>query len=304
MPKQNDPVSSPVASMTGFGGDEGRHQAVAWRWDIRSVNSRGLDVRLRLPPGYDALEPRLRERIGAALTRGSVSVSLNVTRDDGGAELRINEAALAKVLAMAERVRASGDFAPLSVEGLLGLRGVLEVAEGVESEEVAEARQAAMSASFERALAQLVASRRAEGGRLAPVIEEHLASIQRLVDEIGASPARSPDAIRARLKEQVTRLLDSATPLDETRLHQEAALLAVKADVEEELQRLRAHIAAAREMMAGGKPAGRRLDFLAQEFNREANTTCSKANDIETTRAGLALKAVIEQMREQIQNIE
>jgi uncharacterized protein (TIGR00255 family) len=300
MPKQNDPVSS----MTGFGGDEGRHQVVAWRWDIRSVNSRGLDVRTRLPPGYDALEPRLRERIGATLTRGNVSISLNVSRDDGGAELRINEAALAKVLAMAERVRASGDFAPMSVEGLLGLRGVLEVGEGSEAEDVAEARQAAMFASFERALAQLVSSRRAEGGRLAPVIEDHLASIQRLVDEIGASPARSPDAIRARLKEQVARLLDSATPLDETRLHQEAALLAVKADVEEELQRLRAHIAAAREMMAGGKPAGRRLDFLAQEFNREANTTCSKANDIETTRAGLALKAVIEQMREQIQNIE
>jgi uncharacterized protein (TIGR00255 family) len=261
-------------------------------------------LRLRLPPGYDALEPRLRERIGAVLTRGNVSVSLNVTRDDGGAELRVNEAALAKVLAMAERVRASGDFAPMSVEGLLGLRGVLEVGEGSEAEDVAEARQAAILASFERALAQLVASRRAEGGRLAPVIEEHLASIQRLVDEIGASPSRSPEAIRARLKEQVARLLDSATPLDETRLHQEAALLAVKADVEEELQRLRAHIAAAREMMAGGKPAGRRLDFLAQEFNREANTTCSKANDIETTRAGLALKAVIEQMREQIQNIE
>lgn len=304
MPKQNDAVSSSVASMTGFGGDEGRHQTVAWRWDIRSVNSRGLDVRLRLPPGYDALEPRLRERIGAVLTRGSVAVSLNVSRDDGGAELRINEAALAKVLAMAERVRASGEFAPLSVEGLLGLRGVLEVAEGVETEDVAEARQAATLASFERALAQLVASRRAEGGRLAPVIEEHLASIQRLVDEIGASPARSPDAIRARLKEQVARLLDTSAALDETRLHQEAALLAAKADVEEELQRLRAHIAAAREMMAGGKPAGRRLDFLAQEFNREANTTCSKANDIETTRAGLALKAVIEQMREQIQNIE
>ncbi len=290
--------------MTGFGGDEGRHQAVAWRWDLRSVNSRGLDVRLRLPPGFDALEPRLRERIGAALTRGSVSVSLNVTREDGGADLRINEAALAKVLAIAERVRANGNFAPMSVEGLLSLRGVLEVAEGVETEETAEARLAAMLASFDRALGQLVESRRAEGRRLAPVIEEQLASISGLVETIAASPGRSPDAIRARLKEQVARLLDAATPLDETRLHQEAALLAVKADVEEELQRLRAHVASAREMMVGGKPAGRRLDFLAQEFNREANTTCSKANDIETTRAGLALKAVIEQMREQIQNIE
>ncbi len=304
MTKPADSASAPVSSMTGFGGDEGRHQAVAWRWDLRSVNSRGLDVRLRLPPGFDALEPRLRERIGAALTRGSVSVSLNVTREDGGADLRINEDALAKVLAIAERVRASGDFAPLSVEGLLGLRGVLEVAEGVETEETAEARQTAMLASFDRALAQLVDARRAEGRRLAPVIEEQLASISGLVETIAASPGRTPDAIRARLKEQVSRLLDSATPLDETRLHQEAALLAVKADVDEELQRLRAHVASAREMMAGGKPAGRRLDFLAQEFNREANTTCSKANDIETTRAGLALKAVIEQMREQIQNIE
>lgn len=290
--------------MTGFGGDEGRQGAVSWRWDIRSVNSRGLDVRLRLPPGYDAIEPRLRERIGAAFTRGNVSVSLNVTREEGGSDLRINEDALAKVLAIAQKVRATGDFAPLSVEGLLSLRGVLEVAEGVESEEAAEARQAAMLASFDRALAQLVESRRAEGARLAPVIEEQLASIISLVETIAASPGRSLDAIRGRLKEQVLRLLDTAAPLDEMRLHQEAALLAVKADVEEELQRLRAHVASAREMMAGGKPAGRRLDFLAQEFNREANTTCSKANDIETTRAGLALKAVIEQMREQIQNIE
>lgn len=290
--------------MTGFGAHEGRQEAVAWRWDIRSVNSKGLDVRLRLPPGYDAIEARLRERIGARLTRGSVSVSLNVSREEGGAELKINEAALAKVIAITERVRASGNFAPTSVEGLLGLRGVLEVAESVDDEAAVEARHAAMVASFDRALDQLVESRTAEGRRLAPVIEEHLATIGKLVETISASPARSPDAIRARLKEQVARLLDAATPLDEARLHQEAAILAVKADVEEELQRLRAHVAAARELMAAGKPAGRRLDFLAQEFNREANTTCSKANDIDTTRAGLALKAVIEQMREQIQNLE
>ena len=296
--------SDPVSSMTGFGAHEGRHQAVAWRWDVRSVNSKGLDVRLRLPPGYDALEVRLREKIGARLTRGSVSVGLNVSRDDGGAELKVNEAALAKLIAIAERVRTGGNFAPVSVEGLLGLRGVLEVADSIEDEAATAARHAAMIASFERALGQLVESRTAEGRRLAPVIEEHLATIEKLVEMIAASPARAPDAIRARLKEQVARLLDTGTPLDENRLHQEAALLAVKADVEEELQRLKAHVGAARELMASGKPAGRRLDFLAQEFNREANTTCSKANDIETTRSGLALKAVIEQMREQIQNLE
>ncbi len=290
--------------MTGFGADEGRHGTVAWRWDIRSVNGKGLDVRLRLAPGHEALEPRLRERIGAHLTRGNVSVSLNVTREGGGTELSINETALAQVMAMAEQLSARGTFAPLSIEGLLGLRGVIEVGEGAEDQAASEARHAAMLASFERALEQLVNSRRAEGRRLAPVIEEHLASIAALIETIAVSPGRSPDAIRARLKEQVARLLETGVALDETRLHQEAALLAVRADVEEELQRLRAHVGAARELMAGGKPAGRRLDFLAQEFNREANTTCSKANDIETTRAGLALKAVIEQMREQIQNIE
>jgi uncharacterized protein (TIGR00255 family) len=184
------------------------------------------------------------------------------------------------------------------------LRGVIEVGEGAEDPAETEARLAAMLASFDRAQEQLADSRRAEGRRLAPVIEGQLATIEKLVATIGASPARSPEAIRGRLKEQVARLLDAATPHDETRLHQEAALLAVRADVEEELQRLKAHVAAARELMSGGKPAGRRLDFLAQEFNREANTTCSKANDIDTTRAGLELKAVIEQMREQIQNIE
>jgi uncharacterized protein (TIGR00255 family) len=291
--------------MTGFGADEGRHGAASWRWDVRSVNGKGLDVRLRLAPGHEALEPRLRERTGARLTRGNVSVSLNVTRDGGGGgELSINETALAQVLGLAERLSARGNFAPMSVEGLLALRGVIELAEGEEDQAAIDARHAAMLASFDRALDQLVASRLAEGRRLAPVIEEQLTSIASLVEVIAASPARSPDAIRARLKEHVSRLLETGTPLDETRLHQEAALLAVKADVEEELQRLRAHVAAARELMAGGKPAGRRLDFLAQEFNREANTTCSKANDIDTTRAGLALKAVIEQMREQIQNIE
>jgi uncharacterized protein (TIGR00255 family) len=294
----------PVPSMTGFGADEGRHGAVSWRWDIRSVNGKGLDVRLRLAPGHEVLEPRLRERIAARLTRGNVSVGLNVARDGGGTELSINEAALAQVMAIAERLRARGNFAPLSVEGLLGLRGVIEVGEGEEDPETIEARHTAMLTSFDRALDQLVEARAAEGRRLAPVIEEQLASIASLVETIAASPSRAPEAIRARLKEQIARLLETGVPLDETRLHQEAALLAVKADVDEELQRLRAHVAAARELMAGGKPAGRRLDFLAQEFNREANTTCSKANDIDTTRAGLALKAVIEQMREQIQNIE
>lgn len=294
----------PVPSMTGFGADEGRHGVVSWRWDIRSVNGKGLDVRLRLAPGHEALEPRLRERIAARLTRGNVSVGLNVARDGGGTELSINEAALAQVMAIAERLRARGNFAPLSVEGLLGLRGVIEVGEGGEDPETIEARHMAMLASFDRALDQLVEARAAEGRRLAPVIEEQLASIASLVETIAASPSRAPEAIRARLKEQIGRLLETGVPLDEQRLHQEAALLAVKADVDEELQRLRAHVAAARELMAGGKPAGRRLDFLAQEFNREANTTCSKANDIDTTRAGLALKAVIEQMREQIQNIE
>lgn len=293
-----------IASMTGFAVSEDRLDGVSWRWEVRSVNGRGLDVRWRVPQGYERLEPRIREAVARHLTRGNVTLTLTVERNEGPAEIRVNEAALAQVLAAAERVRTAGNFDRPRVEGLLALRGVLEVVEPSEDEATAERRAAAILTTLEAALSGLKDSRGAEGRRLGAVIEEQLAGIEQLTTTIAALPARTPEAIRGRLREQVARLLEAGMPLDENRLYQEAALLAQRSDVEEELKRLQAHVAAARDLLATGQPAGRKLDFLAQEFNREANTVCSKANDIETTRAGLALKALIEQMREQVQNIE
>jgi len=293
-----------LKSMTGFASRDGIAGPAAWHWELRSVNSRGLDIRLRLPPGYEGLEPRIRAAISQHLARGSVAVNLSAKRSDGGSEIRLNTAALSQVLAALEALKSMVDVAPPRAEALLGIKGVLELVEAEESAQAAAARGDAMLADLEQALADLVAVRTAEGRRLEQIVLDQLLVIERLTQRIAALPARSVEAVRARLKEQVGRLLESNANFDETRLYQEAALLAARADVEEELQRIGSHVAAARELVAGTAPAGRRLDFLAQEFNREANTLCSKANDEETTRAGLDLKAVIDQMREQVQNVE
>jgi uncharacterized protein (TIGR00255 family) len=293
-----------LKSMTGFSRAGGSTGPVAWAWEVRSVNGRGLDLRLRLPPGLESLEPRIREAVSEHISRGSLAVNLNVKRGDGATQIKLNEAALEQVLAAVDRLRRTTGAAPVQAEALLGIKGVLEVVEKEESEEEQQARAEAMLAGLGEALDGVVRARETEGGRLRTVILDQMAAIERLVSAIADAPARAPEAIRRRLSEQVARLLETGARFDENRLHQEAALLATRADVEEELQRLRAHIAAARELIDSGEPAGRRLDFLAQEFNREANTLCAKASDPEMTRAGLELKAIIDQMREQVQNIE
>jgi uncharacterized protein (TIGR00255 family) len=293
-----------LKSMTGFARRDGVAGPAAWHWELRSVNSRGLDVRLRLPPGLEGLEPRIRAAISQRLARGSIAVNLSAKRGDGGTEIRLNEAALSQVLIALEQLKAMVDIAAPRPEALLGIKGVLELIEPQESSEEASARSEAMLADLELALTDLVAVRTAEGDRLEQIVLDQLALIERLTQRIAGLPARSVEAVRARLKEQVGRLLESNANFDEARLYQEAAILAARADVEEELQRIGSHVAAARELLGGDAPAGRRLDFLAQELNREANTLCSKANDEATTRAGLDLKAVIDQMREQVQNIE
>ncbi len=293
-----------IKSMTGFARADGAMGAISWHWEVRSVNGRGLDVRLRLAPGYEALEARVREAVAKHISRGSVTANLNVKRSEGATQIRLNEAAVRQVLVALDRLKAMTEVAPPRAEALLGIKGVLEVAEPEESEAETQARSEAMLASLATALDAMVRSRQAEGGRLKTIVLQQLESIERLVAVVEASPARAPEAIRQRLKDQVARLLETGVGLDEARLYQEAAILATRADVEEELKRLAAHIAAARDLVASREPAGRRLDFLAQEFNREANTLCSKSADPETTRAGLELKAVIDQMREQVQNIE
>jgi uncharacterized protein (TIGR00255 family) len=293
-----------IKSMTGFARSDGAMGQIGWHWEVRSVNGRGLDMRLRLPPGYEGLEARIREAVAKRVVRGSLTVNLNVKRSEGETRIRLNDKALTQVLAALDSLRDRIETAPPRAEALLGIKGVLEVAEPEESEAETESRTTAMLTGLGDALDGAVRAREAEGRRLQRIVQDQLVAIESLVAAVAASPARTPEAVRQRLKEQVGRLLETGMGLDEGRLYQEAAMLATRADVEEDLKRLGAHVAAARELLASREPAGRRLDFLAQEFNREANTLCSKSNDPETTRAGLELKAIIDQMREQVQNIE
>ena len=291
-------------SMTAFARADGEQGSVRWHWEVRSVNGRGLDLRLKLPPGLEGLEPRVREAVTKRLSRGNVGITLTVKREEGVSQIRLNEDLLRQVRTIAEQVRAVVGGSGATVDTLLGIKGVLEIVEASESEEEAERRAQAMLKTLQTALGNLTDARAAEGERLRTILLDGLVEIERLVKVVSQSPARSPEAIQQRIREQVARITESTSTLDETRLHQEAVMLATRADVEEELQRLGAHLAAARELLDTDEPVGRRLDFLSQEFNRETNTLCSKSNDTEITRQGLQLKALIEQMREQVQNIE
>jgi uncharacterized protein (TIGR00255 family) len=295
-----------VDSMTGFGRAEGAAPRISWVWEVRSVNGRGLDLRLRLPPGFDALEPKVRERAQASFSRGSIALNLTVKRIAGGATIRANPDAIASVAEAVALLRAAiPGPTNVNLDGLLVLRGVLDDAEAEETDADTEARQILMLRSLDKALSELKTARRSEGQRLHAVLSAQIDDVEALVASVVAAPSRSPDVIRSRLAEQIARLMGPGNPgLDAARLHQEAMLIATRVDIDEELKRLTAHVAAARDLLAAKEPVGRKFDFLTQEFNREANTLCSKANDVDITRSGLALKAVIDQMREQVQNIE
>jgi len=292
-------------SMTGFARADGAEGAARWHWEIRSVNGRGLDVRSRLPSGYDALEPQLREAVGKRIVRGSLNVTLVVDQSEADVEIRLNERALGQVLAAANRVATLTGSGPPSADAILAIRGVLEVVDRSADDTVTQRRNEAVLASLGTALDRLRSARAGEGARLTSIIAHQLDAIEQIVARVEALPSRRPEAVAQRLRESVQRLLEqTGASLDPDRLHQEAVMVATRADVEEELKRLTAHVAAARDLLASSEPAGRKLDFLSQEFNREANTLCSKSNDVEMTRLGLELKAVIDQMREQVQNIE
>ena len=291
--------------MTGFGRADGAADGLAWTWEIRSVNGRGLDIRMRLAPGYDSLDAPVREALAKRLVRGNISVNLTVERRLANGSVRLNEVLLGDILRAADRVaELSGGTRP-STADLLAMKGVLESVEGgLDDPQQRAARERALLTSFEEAVGKLVEARRAEGSRIETVLSEQVAQIATLAAEVRASPSRTPEAIRSRLAEVISRLVDTSANFDAERLHQEAVLAATRADVEEELARLNAHVAAAREIMSEQGAVGRKLDFLAQEFNREANTLCSKANAVDITRLGLSLKSVIDQLREQVQNVE
>ena len=296
-----------IASMTGFARSGGQRpeMGLSWTWEARSVNGKGLDVRVRWPNGFDALEAPAKELVARHLTRGSVTVSLQTRTDAaaGGGQVRINQALLAQLMDLARDLPLH--VQPPSFDGLLQVRGVLETVEAEEpDDEARKALETEMLASLDLALTGLKAARHEEGARLNTILRAHLATIADLVSRAGQTASARPDAMQDRLRAALSQLLEAKVPVSEDRLAQELALIATRQDVREELDRLVAHIAQATELLDAGGPVGRRLDFLCQEFNREANTLCSKSSDIALTRTGLALKAVIDQFREQAQNVE
>ncbi len=293
-----------LSSMTGFARVGGHWRDVSWQWEMKSVNGKALDLRFRLPSGFDNLEAPARALLQQALKRGNLQINLALQSPPAGEATKVNSQLLDQLVALAEKLRDRLGSAPIQAENLLGLRGVLEVAEEPMSEDDMKQRDAAILESFEKAVGELVASRQGEGKRLATVLQSQLARITTLTTAARDCPARQPEAIRQRLADQVARLLEQTQSFDELRLHQEALLLATRADVQEELDRLNSHLEAADSLLHSHEPVGRKFDFLTQEFNREANTLCSKATDKTLTSIGLDLKTVIDQLREQVQNIE
>ncbi|QGX98398.1 YicC family protein [Roseovarius faecimaris] len=292
--------------MTGFASAQGAGHGFAWSWELRSVNGKGLDMRLRLPEWVEGLEAAIRTRLGKALSRGNVSLALRMQAEDSSAGLGLNQGQLAQVLsAMADVETQAMDLgltlAPANAADILALRGVMEQTSTLP--DTAALREQLLS-EFETLLAAFLEMRRGEGQALSNLLDAQLGQIAELTEQAAeVAQARAPE-VAAALRANLAKVMEGAEGADEARVAQELALLAVKADVTEELDRLRTHVTAARDLLAAGSPIGRKLDFLSQEFNREANTLCSKAQNTSLTTLGIELKSVIDQMREQVQNVE
>jgi uncharacterized protein (TIGR00255 family) len=293
-----------LSSMTGFARSHGTSGPYAFEWELKSVNAKGFDLRVRLPSGWDELEAFAKKRAAEVLSRGTVYANLNVKRTSAVSTVRVNEDVLASIVNIAGVLAGKIDAVAPSIDGLLSIKGVIEVVEPESNEAEDEAASAAAAAAFDQALLDLVEMRQREGVTLGQILSQRMEEIERLAKRAEAAPGRKPDAIKARLAEQIAALLEASDRFDPDRLNQEALLIAAKADIREELDRIASHVSQARDLLRKGGPVGRRLDFLAQEFNREVNTCCSKSNDLELTNTGLEMKNVVEQFREQVQNLE
>ena len=293
-----------VISMTGFAEAHGAHDAACWRWEVKSVNGKGLDLRLRMPPGFDGIEAAARMLAAERFKRGNIQASLTMEPTENTRGLRIDPEALATAVRIAKQIELETGLPAARVDGLLALKGVI-----VQDEVLAldapmrAARDAAMLKSIADAFDALRRARRNEGAKLAAILNGQIDEIDRLTQEAGKLAAAQPAALRDRLTAQLKDVLGN-TQFSDDRMAQEVALLATRADVREELDRLNAHVQEARALLVSGEAVGRKIDFLAQEFNREANTLCSKSSDIALTRVGLALKHTIDQFREQAMNVE
>ncbi len=290
--------------MTGFARAEGSVGPFRWAWELRSVNGRGLDLRLRLPPGLERLEPAVRKAISSSFQRGNIQLALTVSRDETPLQPVVNEAALDAVIDIVKQLADRVDATPPTLDGLLNLRGVLEIREPDIDPEDARKEEDAVMECLQSAISGLAAMRESEGEKIGLFLSSQVDGVETLVRRIDADPSRQTDAIVERLAAQVKLLRQADGDLDENRLHMEAAILAAKADLREEIDRLTAHVEACRTLLENGGAIGRKLDFLAQEFNRETNTICSKSNAASVTALGLELKVLIDQFREQVQNLE
>ncbi|TPK56339.1 MULTISPECIES: YicC/YloC family endoribonuclease [unclassified Mesorhizobium] len=294
-----------LQSMTGFARAVAEHDGTSIAWEVKSVNGKSVEVRLRLPQGFERLEPAIRQTLQKRFARGNFQATLTITRAVGmQSQSVVNEAFLKDLAGLAKRIEEQFGVAPATADGLLSLRGVLDIPETTETEDVRTALDNAVMAALDVALEGLERSRQGEGAALRTLLLGHIDAIEALTLGAEADPSREPAAIRERLAEQVRLLMDASANLDVGRLHQEAAFLATKADIREEIDRLKTHVTSGRAMLSGGGAIGRKLDFLAQEFNRESNTLCSKSNAAAVTAIGLELKAVVDQFREQVQNLE
>ncbi len=294
----------PLISMTGFARSDGTYSNVRWHWELRCVNGKSLDIRCRLPYGYERLEPDLRKLLAKHISRGNVQASLNLKQEDAAGELIINEAALEAVVQAARRlVETTGATAP-SADGLLALRGIVEQSAPAEDDGIVKARNTEILNNLETALHDLAAMRKREGEQLCRVLNSQVNDIEKLMVNIRQEVAKTGDLVRERVRRQIAQVIEASASLDEDRLYQEAVILAAKADITEELDRLDAHILAARAYLNSDGPIGRKLEFLVQEFNRETNTLCSKSPSGKVTELGLEMKAAIDQIREQVMNIE
>ncbi len=294
-----------LQSMTGFARAVAEQDGASIAWEVKSVNGKSVEVRLRLPQGFERLEPAVRQTLQKRFSRGNFQATLTVGRAAGQqAQPVVNEAFLRDLAGLAKRLQEQFGVSPATADGLLSLRGVLDIPETSETEEVRAALDAAILSALEAALTGLEQARQSEGEALRSLLSGHIDAIEALTLQAEADPSREPSAIRERISEQVRLLMDASANLDAGRLHMEAAFLATKADIREEIDRLKTHVASGRALLANGGAIGRKLDFLAQEFNRESNTLCSKSNAATVTAIGLELKAVVDQFREQVQNLE
>ncbi len=295
-----------VRSMTGFASRSGSLAPHSWGWELRSVNGKGLDLRLRVPDWIDGLEADLRKALNASVARGNVTLGLRVVREEGSGGVQINDAQLDVVLDALRRIEqramdAGVSLAPSKATDIAIMRGVLEQAVQADDN---DALKTALLAEIPELINNFNAMRDAEGTALESVMRDQLDQIETLTDQAADLADRRAREAAETLQRHLARVMENVDGADPDRVAQELALIAVKADVTEEIDRLRAHVGAARDLIGQGGPVGRKLDFLMQEFNREANTLCSKAQSKELTQTGLALKAVIDQIREQVQNVE